>query len=420
MVKIMTDKKRNVPQLRFRGFTETWEQRSLGDYADLKGRIGFRGYTRNDIIPKEKGGILTFSPTNIINGQINNNSKNTYITELKYNESPEIKVKNNDILFVKTGSTLGKSSLVENLQEPATINPQIVIIKSKVGNEHFLAIYLQTAQLLRQVHALKIGGAVPTLTEAEIKTFTINIPKAKAEASQISALFNRLDKLIALHQRKQNQFKKVKKALLQKMFADEKNPFPFIRFKGFTEAWEQRKLGTAIKIIKDKNKNQHSYRAFSISNIKGFIAQDEQFGKDNTYSKTDKSTNYIVKPGMFAYNPARINVGSIAYQNQTEPVLVSSLYEIFQTNSKIDDSFLMNWFKTSLFNRQIKRLEEGGVRQYFFIDKMKETEIKLPSISEQNQISKLLQLVNKNLDLHQRKLDQLQKLKKSLLQNMFI
>lgn len=122
---------------------------------------------------------------------------------------------------------------------------------------------------------------------------------------------------------------------------------------------------------------------------------------------------------MFAYNPARINVGSIAYQNQTEPVLVSSLYEIFQTNSKIDDSFLMNWFKTSLFNRQIKRLEEGGVRQYFFIDKMKETEIKLPSISEQNQISKLLQLVNKNLDLQQRKLDILKQLKKTYLSEMY-
>ena len=193
---------------------------------------------------------------------------------------------------------------------------------------------------------------------------------------------------------------------------------PVLRFKGFTNDWEQRKLGTAIKIIKDKNKNQHSYRAFSISNIKGFIAQDEQFGKDNTYSKTDKSTNYIVKPGMFAYNPARINVGSIAYQNQTEPVLVSSLYEIFQTNSKIDDSFLMNWFKTSLFNRQIKRLEEGGVRQYFFIDKMKETEIKLPSISEQNQISKLLQLVNKNLDLQQRKLKLLKEIRKGIVENI--
>ncbi|MDB6239909.1 restriction endonuclease subunit S [Lactobacillus amylovorus] len=203
------------------------------------------------------------------------------------------------------------------------------------------------------------------------------------------------------------------------MSKKEQRKAPVLRFKGFTDDWEQRKLGTAIKIIKDKNKNQHSYRAFSISNIKGFIAQDEQFGKDNTYSKTDKSTNYIVKPGMFAYNPARINVGSIAYQNQTEPVLVSSLYEIFQTNSKIDDSFLMNWFKTSLFNRQIKRLEEGGVRQYFFIDKMKETEIKLPSISEQNQISKLLQLVNKNLDLQQRKLDILKQLKKTYLSEMY-
>lgn len=203
------------------------------------------------------------------------------------------------------------------------------------------------------------------------------------------------------------------------MSKKEQRKAPVLRFKGFTDDWEQRKLGTAIKIIKDKNKNQHSYRAFSISNIKGFIAQDEQFGKDNTYSKTDKSTNYIVKPGMFAYNPARINVGSIAYQNQTEPVLVSSLYEIFQTNFKIDDSFLMNWFKTSLFNRQIKRLEEGGVRQYFFIDKMKETEIKLPSISEQNQISKLLQLVNKNLDLQQRKLDQLKQLKKAYLSDLF-
>ena len=203
------------------------------------------------------------------------------------------------------------------------------------------------------------------------------------------------------------------------MSKKEQRKAPVLRFKGFTDDWEQRKLGTAIKIIKDKNKNQHSYRAFSISNIKGFIAQDEQFGKDNTYSKTDKSTNYIVKPGMFAYNPARINVGSIAYQNQTEPVLVSSLYEIFQTNSKIDDSFLMNWFKTSLFNRQIKRLEEGGVRQYFFIDKMKETEIKLPSISEQNQISKLLQLVNKNLDLQQRKLELLSLIKKTIIKHLF-
>ena len=122
---------------------------------------------------------------------------------------------------------------------------------------------------------------------------------------------------------------------------------------------------------------------------------------------------------MFAYNPARINVGSIAYQNQHEPVLVSSLYEIFKVKSEIDDSFLMNWFKTSLFNNQVKRLEEGGVRQYFFIDKMQETKIGLPSISEQKNISKILKLINKNLDLQQQKLDNLIILKRAYLSMLF-
>ncbi|QJD73531.1 restriction endonuclease subunit S [Lactobacillus acetotolerans] len=198
-----------------------------------------------------------------------------------------------------------------------------------------------------------------------------------------------------------------------------KRKTPVLRFKGFHNDWEQRKLGGYIEVTKNKNKNMLLYPAFSISNIKGFVAQEEQFGKDNTYSKTDKSTNYIVEPGMFAYNPARINVGSIAYQNQHEPVLVSSLYEIFKVKSEIDDSFLMNWFKTSLFNNQVKRLEEGGVRQYFFIDKMQETKIGLPSISEQKNISKILKLINKNLDLQQQKLDNLIILKRAYLSMLF-
>lgn len=409
MVKIMTDKKRNVPQLRFRGFTETWEQRSLGDYADLKGRIGFRGYTRNDIIPKEKGGILTFSPTNIINGQINNNSKNTYITELKYNESPEIKVKNNDILFVKTGSTLGKSSLVENLQEPATINPQIVIIKSKVGNEHFLAIYLQTAQLLRQVHALKIGGAVPTLTEAEIKTFTINIPKAKAEASQISALFNRLDKLIALHQRKQNQFKKVKKALLQKMFADEKNPFPFIRFKGFTEAWEQRKFSDiAQRISTNININLPN------------VTYDDIDSENETLNKGIKNLSSGKKGILFQKND--ILFGKLRpYLNNIIKVDFKGIAvgDFWVLRAYEDSSFLFSLINTPQY-KYIANISSGSkmprsdwnlVSKYLFC---------IPSEKEQSHIGNLILKLSQLITLHQRKLDQLQKLKKSLLQNMFI
>lgn len=422
MVKIMTDKKRNVPKLRFRGFTETWEQRSLGDYADLKGRIGFRGYTRNDIIPKEKGGILTFSPTNIINGQINNNSKNTYITELKYNESPEIKVKNNDILFVKTGSTLGKSSLVENLQEPATINPQIVIIKSKVGNEHFLAIYLQTAQLLRQVHALKIGGAVPTLTEAEIKTFTINIPKAKAEASQISALFNRLDKLIALHQRKQNQLKKVKKALLQKMFADEKNPFPFIRFKGFTEAWEQRKLGEVSTIVgggTPSTKNS-AYWGGTI-NWYSPAEIDDQIYVNNSQRKItelglSKSSASLLPIGTVLFT-SRAGIGKTAILGK-KACTNQGFQSIIPNKKELDSYFVYT------MTAQLKRYGETHGAGSTFVEvsgkQMAKMPVVLPKYEEQIQISFTFKQLDSLVALHQRKLDQLQKLKKSLLQNMFI
>ena len=111
----------NVPEIRFQGFTEPWERRKLGEIARLNGRIGFRGYTQKDIISKDEGGILTFSPTNIVDNRLVFDVKNTYITQTKYDESPEIKISNGDILFVKTGSTLGKSALVTGLFEPASI-----------------------------------------------------------------------------------------------------------------------------------------------------------------------------------------------------------------------------------------------------------------------------------------------------------
>lgn len=206
------------PELRFPGFTGDWEQRKLGEIVQLNGRIGFRGYTQKDIVSKESGGILTFSPTNIVDNVLSTDCKNTYITRSKYEESPEIQVHNNDILFVKTGSTLGKSALVRNLKEASTINPQLVVIRSQIFNPDFLARILCTDGVLKQVRASRIGGAIPTLTETEIKKFRINTPKEAEEAKKIGAFFNFLDESIALHQRKLESLKKLKKSLLQQMF----------------------------------------------------------------------------------------------------------------------------------------------------------------------------------------------------------
>ena len=178
-----------------------WEQRKLGEVIRLNGRIGFRGYTEKDIVSKDDGGVLTFSPTNIVDNKLTTNCKNTYITRFKYDESPEIKIHNGDILFVKTGSTLGKSALVTGLSEDATLNPQVVVMRTNNLNVEFLAAMLVTNAIISQVNSAKIGGAVPTLTETRIKDFDVAIPVSEAEKEQIGQFFSQLDHLITLHQR---------------------------------------------------------------------------------------------------------------------------------------------------------------------------------------------------------------------------
>ena len=206
------------PELRFEGFTDAWEQRKLGDLIFLNGRIGFRGYTEADIVSKDEGGVLTFSPTNIVDNQITIKCKNTYITRLKYDESPEIKVYNGDILFVKTGSTLGKSALVKDVFEDATLNPQVVVMRPNNLDSEFLSVMMLTDNIASQVRKSRIGGAVPTLTESNIKAFDTLIPQNDEEAQKIGKIFGSLDHVITLHQRKLDKLQEVKKGLLQKMF----------------------------------------------------------------------------------------------------------------------------------------------------------------------------------------------------------
>ena len=411
---------RNKPRIRFKGFTEDWEQRKLGDLIFLNGRIGFRGYTEADIISKDEGGVLTFSPTNIVDNQITIKCKNTYITRLKYDESPEIKIYNGDILFVKTGSTLGKSALVKDIFEDATLNPQVVVMRPNNLDSEFLSVMMLTDNIASQVRKSRIGGAVPTLTESNIKAFDTLIPKNDEEAQKIGKIFGSLDHVITLHQHKLEKLKLAKKALLQKLFPKNGSQFPEIRFKGFTDAWEQRKFSEITYLSGIKNKENKPYESYSISNEFGFIPQNEQFENGGTMKTADKSMYYIVTQNSFAYNPARINVGSIGYYDKPDNVIVSSLYEVFKTTEIVNDKFLWHWFKSNQFNRLIEKYQEGGVRLYFYYDKLCKGTIELPTIDEQNKISNLLESLDLYITLHQRKLERLQEVKKGLLQKMFV
>ena len=118
--------------------------------------------------------------------------------------------------------------------------------------------------------------------------------------------------------------------------------------------------------------------------------------------EADKTMYYIVSPNSFAYNPARINVGSIGYQNLDKSVIVSSLYEVFKTTADVDDRFLWHWFKSAAFQKMIEQYQEGGVRLYFYYDKLCMCSIALPSIEEQHKIGKHLDMLDRLITLHQR------------------
>ena len=199
----------------------------------------------------------------------------------------------------------------------------------------------------------------------------------------------------------------------------DKSKKPAIRFAGFTDAWEQRKFSDITYPAGEKNRENLPLESYSITNESGFVPQNEQFENGGTMREADKRMYYIVSPNSFAYNPARINVGSIGYQNTAKNVIVSSLYEVFKTTEDIDDRLLWHWFKSPDFQKLIVQLQEGGVRLYFYYDKLCMGEVALPEIEEQRKIGQFHDTLDTLITLHQRKYDKLQNVKKSMLEKMF-
>ena len=248
---------------------------------------------------------------------------------------------------------------------------------------------------------------VPSLSKTAINDIDVLAPKHD-EQQIIGQFFAAIDNLITLHQRKC--------VFLFGFF----QAFISMIFTASTFSWEQRKFSDITFPAGEKNKDNLPLESYSITNEHGFVPQDEKFENGGTMREADKRMYYIVSPNSFAYNPARINVGSIGYQNIGKNVIVSSLYEVFKTSEDVDDRLLWHWFKSPDFQKLIMQLQEGGVRLYFYYDKLCMGEVSLPSLEEQRKIGKLFDTLDNLITLHQRELEKLQNIKKSMLEKMFV
>jgi restriction endonuclease S subunit len=163
-----------------------WAEEKLGDLCTIKGRIGYRGYTKNDLVEKGQGAI-TLSPSNIQENRFVADDC-TYISWFKYNESPEIMVFDGDILFVKTGSTYGKVAVAKDLPEKATINPQFVVLKEIRCNNWFLYYSMTSSSFREKVEGIVGGAATPTLSQANLGKLTVNVPHIRTQESIVKQL----------------------------------------------------------------------------------------------------------------------------------------------------------------------------------------------------------------------------------------
>ena len=402
------------PKLRFKGFDDAWEQRKLYELLDLL-KDGTHG-THKDV----ECGPLLLSAKNIKQGKIIWDESDRRISRSDFNSiHAKYKLKEKDVLLTIVGS-IGETAILRECKD-ITFQRSVAILRTnnKVLPE-FLYTEIQTTAFQNELNNRKSTSAQPGIYLNDLKEIFINLPANKEEQLKIGAYFEQLDNLITLHQRQCEVIKKQKQFFLQNMFPKEGESVPRIRFNGFTEPWEQRKFKDFTKQTGIRNKENLDLEPYSITNETGFVPQKDAHDEFGYMKNTDRSAYSIVSPNSFAYNPARINVGSIGYYKGDKNVIVSSLYEVFQTDKDIDDSFLWIWFKSSNFFNWINKLQEGSVRQYFYYDKLCECKLPVPSLKEQEKIGTFFSKLDNLITLHQRQYEQLVSLKKYLLSKMFI
>lgn len=388
------------PEIRFPGFTEDWEERKLGTLLKYE------------------------QPTKYI------------VKSTDYNEGFEIPVLTAGKSFI-----LGYTNEVDGIKNASKDSP-IIIFDDFTTSSHYVDFPFKVKSSAMKLldlttdsldfyfifNILKNIKYVPQSHErhwiAKFSEFKVLVPSYD-EQQKIGTFFQQLDDTIALHQRKLDLLKETKKGFLQKMFPKNGAKVPEIRFPGFTEDWEQRKLGEVVERVTRKNKKLESIRPLTISAQEGLIDQNEFFNK--TVASRDVSGYYLVKKGEFAYNKSYSNGypwGAVKRLNQYDMGVLSTLYIVFKPK-KIDSDFLEKYYDTTYWYKEVSKHAAEGARNHGLLNiaasDFFETEIVMPlKIEEQQKIGAFFKQLDDTIALHQRELDVLKETKKGFLQKMFV
>lgn len=409
------------PRIRFKGFTEDWEQRKLGNLTQLI----TKGTT-----PKVKNiqnGINFIKVENISDDGVI--SINSYVSEEEHmNYLSRSILANNDILFSIAG-TLGRTAIVKSHLLPANTNQALAIIRlNKSVDVEYINTFLKSNAIKTYIRKNPTVGAQPNLSLGQVSDLEINIPNY-SEQKKISNLFSKFDLMITLHQCKLEKLKLTKKALLQKLFPKNGKHIPEIRFKGFTDAWEQRKLGEIADITKLAGFEFTKYIVYSdkgnIIALRGLNIKDGDLNLEDVKYIDSSDFTKLKRSKLFRNDILFTYVGTIgevARIQEADKYYLAPNVSRIRIKNRLLSEFLMYYMDRDLFYQKIIfPLIATSSQPALSMANIREFNITYPSdTNEQQKIALVFNRISHLITLHQRKLERLQEVKKGLLQKMFV
>ena len=397
----------NKPRIRFKGFTEDWEQRKFLDLLDTQNGIRrgpFGSSLKKDSFVK-KSDYVVYEQQNAI---YDNYETRYFISKEKYNELIRFNIQPGDFIMSGAG-TIGRISMVPDGIKKGVFNQALIrfkVNKDSVNPIYFLK-FMQSDMMQKQLTQANPGSAMTNLVPMdELKKWDVIIPSLE-EQNKISIFINQIDSFITLHQCKLEKLKLTKKALLQKLFPKNGKDIPEIRFKGFTDTWEQRKLGDLLILLKDgshgthKNTDEGVYllSAKNIKNGRINIMPDDRIISWEDYDVIHK--NYELQLGDILLTIVG-SIGETAIFNLKTKVTFQRSVAFLRPNSDLNNGFLYTLINTDRFQNQLQTKQVVSAQPGIYLGDLASIDITYPkNLSEQEKIYSIFKEIENSITLHQ-------------------
>lgn len=402
-----------VPKLRFKEFCGEWEEKRLGEIADvLSGKRIPKGMSLSTV----DTGIKYITVSDMGEKYINNENIK-YINEDIEEKIKKYKVSENDIIISVAG-TLGKINIVTKDFQNANLTENCDKITNLKGIKHkYLYMYLNSSYIQGQINSIYTVSSQPKLALTRIRDFIINTPSLP-EQTKIADFLSTVDDKIQNQQDKITHLENIKKGFMQKIFSRK------IRFKDdggeeFPE-WKEKKLGDFLIKYDEITVKNNQYPPLT-SSRKGIFLQKDYF--NNRQIASEDNTGYNIVPfGYFTYR--HMSDDAVFYFNINDLVeygIVSTLYPVFTTTKKMNSIFLQYYLNESTtFKKYCILQKQGGSRTYMYFNKLKQFIMEIPCLKEQQKIADFISLFDEKISTEKETLEHLKQLKKELLQQMFV